>query len=173
MRPKKSIRKQRSGCLGGPSKKSGLATSRCLRRVHRPPVRNLVVGFVTPYANPDGRAMVYKSAQSASRGCQLGTVIGALQGPFDITKTSRCPVFLWSISSVCGIHSTDTHWAPRPWSWFLIAFLQAFSWRLNVSPDESGRFCPGVEGWASSAGAHALAIVPWTSSVEFGGCCLG
>ena len=46
-----------------------------------------------------------RKAQSASRGCRLGTAIGVLQGPSDIMKTSRSPAFQWSISSVCGIHT--------------------------------------------------------------------
>ena len=59
------------------------------------------------------KAIMQKSAQSALRGCRLGTAIGALQGPFDITKTSRSPAFRWSISSVCGITRTDTHMHTR------------------------------------------------------------
>ena len=51
------------------------------------------------------KAIMQKSAQSALRGCRLGTAIGALQGPFDVMITSRSPAFRWSISSVCGIHT--------------------------------------------------------------------
>ena len=51
---RRTYHRQRSGCLGGPSKKSGLTTSRWLRRVQRPPVRQPRLGVGNPQNGESG-----------------------------------------------------------------------------------------------------------------------